>query len=98
MWDYFKFIGAKSLATIAEQLTCHWLNNEKHEKLLKVTFCFFFLNLFKNVGRLFSGGKFTEVSVRRADGLGELFSSQALGEFFAGDKGCFLGINVTKSL
>ena len=37
--------------------------------------------------RLFSGGKFPEVSVQRADGRSDLFSSQTLSELklFAGD-------------
>ena len=50
-------------------------------------------------GRLFSGGKFTEVSVQRADGCGDLFSSQTLGElkFLACDRRRFSGRNVTKS-
>ena len=40
-----------------------------------------------------------EVSVWRPDGRGDLFSSQTLSElkFFAGDRRCFSGRNVTKS-
>ena len=43
--------------------------------------------------RLFSGGKLTEVSVRRADCHGDLFSSQTLGElkFLDRDRRCFSG-------
>ena len=42
-------------------------------------------------GRLFSGGKFTEASVRRADRCSDFFSTQTLGElkFFAGGRSCF---------
>ena len=49
--------------------------------------------------RPFSGGKFPEVSVRRADSRGYLFSSQILSElkFFADDRRCFSGRNVMKS-
>ena len=41
--------------------------------------------------RLFSWGKFSEVSVRRADCRGDLFLSQTIGElkFFACDRRCF---------
>ena len=49
--------------------------------------------------RLFSGGKFTEVSVWRADHHCDLFSSQTPSElkFFAGDRRFLSGRNVTKS-
>ena len=47
---------------------------------------------------MFSGGQFTEVSVGRSDHCWDLFSTQTLGElkFFASDRRCFSGRNVTK--
>ena len=50
---------------------------------------------------LFSGGKFTDVSVGRVHRHRDFFSQHKTpGElkFFAGDRCCFLGRTVTKSL
>ena len=47
--------------------------------------------------RLFSGAKFTDISVQRADHHSDLISSQTFYELklFAGDRRCFSGRKVT---